>query len=269
MVKIKAGIIGCGTIGSELAKFIDTQVAHMELAAICDAVPQKAKELADNLVKRPAIIDMDRLIDGSELVIEAASKDAAKEIIRKCCDKSRNMLVMSAGAVLEDQSILDHIRKKGIHLYLPSGAIAGLDALKAVRAGEISSVTLTTRKPLKALEGAPFIAQNKIKLEDIKEETLIFEGSAAEAVSAFPANINVAALLSLAGIGPKKTRVRIFASPQLEINMHEIEVAGEFGKFTTRTENLPSPHNPKTSYLAVLSAMAMLRQIADTVRVGT
>ena len=269
MAKIKAGIVGCGAIGGELARYIDTQIPHMELVAICDAVPQKAKELADNLVRRPVIIDIAKVIENSELVIEAASKDVAKEAVRLCCVKSKDVLVMSTGGIIEDSGLLDLVRKKGIKLYFPSGAITGLDGLKGAKIGEIRSVTLTTKKPPQALAGAPFIIQNKINVENIKEETLLFEGSALEAVSGFPANINVAATLSLAGIGPKKTRVRIFASPQLNINVHEIEVTGEFGKFVTRTENLPSPKNPRTSYLAVLSAMAVLKQIADNVKVGT
>jgi len=269
MAKIKAGIIGCGTIGSEIARYIDTQLPQMELAAICDALPQKAKELADNLVRRPAIFDMDRLIEVSDLVVEAASKEVCKEVVRKCVEKGKHIMVMSTGGILENLGALDLIRKKGIHLYLPSGAIAGIDALKAAKIGEIHSVTLTTRKPPQALAGAPFIVQNNIKLGEIKEETLLFEGSALEAINAFPANINVAATLSIAGIGAKRTRVRIFASPGLEVNIHEVEVAGEFGKFIARTENLPSPKNPKTSYLAVLSAMAMLKEIAETVRIGT
>ena len=269
MDKIKVGIVGCGAIGGEIARYIDTQIPQMELVAICDTVPQKAKELADNLVRHPAIIEMDKLIENSELVVESASKDVAKEVVRKCCEKSKDILVMSTGGILEEPRLLDLVRKKGIHLYLPSGAIIGLDGLKGAKIGEIRSVTLTTRKPPQALAGAPFIIQNKIDIDNIKEETLLFEGTAIEAVAAFPANINVAATLSLAGVGPKRTMVRIFASPGLNVNVHEVEVTGEFGKFVTHVENLASAKNPKTSYLAVLSAMATLKQIADTVKVGT
>lgn len=269
MAKIKVGIIGCGAIGSELAKYIDTQIPQMQLVAICDSVLQKAKELADNLISRPSIFQMDKLIGNSDLVIESASKDVVKEVVQKCCQNSKNIFVMSTGGILENPSLLDLVKKKGINLYLPSGAIAGLDGLKGAKIGEIHSVTLTTRKPPHALAGTPFITQNSINIEEIKEEKLLFEGTALEAISAFPANINVAATLSLAGVGPKRTKVRIFASPQLNVNVHEIEVIGEFGKFVTRTENFPSPKNPKTSFLAILSAIATLREIADTVKLGT
>ncbi|OIN96122.1 aspartate dehydrogenase [Candidatus Desantisbacteria bacterium CG1_02_38_46] len=269
MEKIKVGVIGCGTIGSQLCKFIDAQLPHMALVAICDILPKKTKQLADNLINRPRILEMERLIDESDLVVESASKDVCKEIVRKCCEKGKDTMVMSTGCILENQSLLDLVRRRGVHLYLPSGAIVGLDGIKAAAIGEIESITLTTRKPPKGFEGAPFIDKNHIKLNEIKEETLLFEGTALEAVAGFPANINVAATLSLAGVGAKKTNVRILTSPQLSTNVHEIEVKGEHGRFTTSAENLPSLENPKTSYLAVLSAMATLKQIADTVKIGT
>ena len=127
---------------------------------------------------------------------------------------------------------------------------------------------MTTTKPPKALEGAPYIVKNKINLNTITTKTIIFEGSALEAVDAFPANINVAASLSIAGIGAEKTKVKIVADPNTGKNMHEIVVEGVFGKLTTSTENLPSPNNPKTSYLAVLSAISMVKKIVGNVKVG-
>jgi len=130
-------------------------------------------------------------------------------------------------------------------------------------------VVLTTSKPPAGLAGAPFVAENQIDLDEIKERTVLFEGTAQEAVKAFPANINVAASLSLAGIGPQRTQVRIIADPELSANVHQIEVIGKFGKLTTRTENLPSPSNPKTSYLAALSAVATLKSITEAAKIGT
>lgn len=269
MEKVKVGVIGCGTIGTELCRYIDIQLPNAKLVAVCDIVPGKAKELADNLVKRPKILDIDRLVDEADLVIEAASKKACGEVVRKCCEKNKNVMVMSTGGILEDIALIDLVRKQGVKMYLPSGAIVGLDGVKAAVPGDIETISLTTYKPPAGLKGAPFITKNNIKLDEIKEETLIFEGTALEAVAGFPANINVAATLSLAGLGAKKTKVRIFTSPDLKINIHEIEIKGEFGRITTRAENLPSPHNPKTSYLASLSAMATLKQICDNIKVGT
>ena len=135
--------------------------------------------------------------------------------------------------------------------------------------GRIDSVKITTRKPPKSFEGAPYVAKNRIDLKNIKQETTLFEGTAKEAVHAFPQNINVASTLSLAGAGADKVRVKIVTSPDYSKNVHEVEIEGDFGRIFTRTENLPSKANPKTSYLASLSAIAALEGIVSNFRVGT
>ena len=154
-------------------------------------------------------------------------------------------------------------------VYLPSGAVCGIDGLKSCRAGSIYSVTLTTRKPPRGLEGAPYLKEKNIRLSDIKGETVIFDGTAREAIKGFPQNVNVCAALSLAGIGADKTRVRIMTSPEYTKNIHEVRIEGDSGNISTRTENVPSKANPKTSQLAVFSAIATLEGIAKSVRVGT
>ncbi|MBA7660637.1 L-aspartate dehydrogenase [subsurface metagenome] len=176
---------------------------------------------------------------------------------------------MSVGGLLGNEDLLDLAKKKDCKIYLPSGALAGLDGVKSASVGRIDSITLTTRKPPEGLKGAPYIIRNKIDLDAIIKETVIFEGSANEAVEGFPKNINVSAALSLAGIGAEKTRVRIIADPNLKRNIHEVEVKGEFGRLVSRTENLPSPKNPKTSYLACLSAIATLKGIVSSIKIGT
>ncbi|MBI4708486.1 MAG: DUF108 domain-containing protein, partial [Candidatus Omnitrophica bacterium] len=153
-------------------------------------------------------------------------------------------------------------------IYLPSGAICGLDGVKSASLGRIDKVTLTTRKPPRSLEGAPYLVSKGINLSQIKQETLLFEGTAEEAIRGFPQNVNVCATLSIAGIGPEKTRVKIITSPFYTSNIHEVEAEGAFGRLTVRTENVPSPQNPKTSYLAALSAIATLKQILEPVKIG-
>jgi aspartate dehydrogenase len=147
--------------------------------------------------------------------------------------------------------------------------LCGIDGLKSASVGKIDSVTLTTRKPPKGLEGAPYIMKNNINLSLIKEETVIFNGTAGEAVNGFPQNVNVAAILSLAGLGAANTRVRIVTSPDYTKNVHEVEIKSRSGVITTRTENVPSKINPKTSQLAVFSAIATLKGAVNTVKMGT
>ena len=150
---------------------------------------------------------------------------------------------------------------------MPSGAVAGLDGMKGAREGGITSVTMETRKPPRGLAGAPWIEQQKIDLDSITKETLVFEGPATEAVKAFPANVNVVAAVSLASIGPDKTRIKIYAVPGQERNQHRVTIEGEFGRLTVEIENVPS-ENPRTGKLSYLSAIAMLRELGASVQIG-
>jgi aspartate dehydrogenase len=267
---VKIGLIGCGSIGGEICRAIDKGSVEGELVGITDIDSGRAQELAKNLKKGPPVLGQTELIKASDLVVEAASKAAAPGIIRETLSHSKDIMVMSVGGLLEcvDEA-LGLARSKGRHIYVPSGAIAGLDAVKASVVMPVYKVTLTSRTRPGALEGAPYVKENNIDLNSFKEPTQIFSGSAAEAIPAFPANINIAAALSLAGIGPQKTEVRIIADPGCERNSHQIEVEGDFGKLTTRTENVLAPFSPMTSYLAALSGIALLRRITSPLVVGT
>ena len=181
-------------------------------------------------------------------------------------------MVMSAGALIDDEFFNEVSRVARVHgrkIYVPSGAIVGLDNVKAAAVRSVEEVMLVTRKPPRSFEGAPFIEERKIDLSKISEETVLFEGSAREAVRLFPRNVNVSASLSLAGIGADRTRVRIIADPKADRITHEIHVRGEFGEIITKTINKPFPENPKTSYIAALSAIATLRKISGSIIVGT
>jgi len=160
---------------------------------------------------------------------------------------------MSTGGLLKFKDIKS--------IYVPSGAVCGIDGVRAAAIGKIKRVTLTTRKPPKGLRGAPYLEKRKIDIDKIKKETVIYNGTADDAVKHFPKNINVAATLSLSGIGPSRTIVRIITSPKYNTNSHEVEVEGEFGRLFTKTENVPSKQNPKTSQLAIYSALAKLKEV--------
>ncbi|MDD3420710.1 MAG: aspartate dehydrogenase [Methanocellales archaeon] len=269
---IKIGIVGCGAIGKEICRAVDKGIIKVQLVAIADRKLQAASAFASSLRSPPEVMSAAALIDVVDLVVECASQTAVREIVPSALKKGKDVMIMSVGA-LTSLELLKEItllaRKYGCKVYLPSGAIVGLDGLKSASIGKIDSVTLTTRKPLSSLERAPYIEQCKVDLSTIKESTLIFEGNAEEAVKGFPDNVNVAATLSLAGIGTQNTKIRIIADPKLERNVHEICVKGNFGKFETRVENVPSTANPKTSYLAALSAIATLRRLSDPLQIGT
>jgi len=207
-----------------------------------------------------------------QLVIEAASQDAVRQYAVKTLYKGKDLMIMSTGALLDDdlfKEISKIAKEKGKKVYLPSGAIVGLDNIKAAAVRFVDEVMLVTRKPPRSFEGAPLVEERGIDLSKLDNPLLLFEGSAREAVKLFPKNVNVSASLSLAVIGPDRTKVRIIADPQAENITHEIHVRGEFGEIMTRTVNRPFPDNPKTSYIAALSAIATLRKISGNIIVGT
>jgi len=270
---LKIGIIGCGFIGGQICRAIDTGTVNAELHAICDSSESKALELASSLKRcSPAYMKIEELLSSVDLVIESASQNAVKFIVPQVLEAGCDVMVLSVGA-LADEELRERLfglaKQNNCKLYFPSGAVVGIDGLNSASAAGISSVTLTTRKPPSGLAGAPHVVAMGIELEKIEKETLLFEGPASKAVKAFPANVNVAATISLAGIGFERTIVKVIADPALSRNVHEITVEGEFGKFTTKVENLPSPENPKTSYLAALSAISTLKKILSPVQIGT
>lgn len=271
IVMIRVGIIGCGTIGSKIAEHIDKNLkGKAKLTVICDVDLKKAERLSGTLKSRPKVTSTEGLIKSADLVVEAASSKVSGDVAGKALNAGKDVMVMSTGGLLKNyRSLFALAEKRKAHIYLPSGAICGLDGLKGAKFSKIQKVTLTTRKPPRGFEGAPYVVRNNIDLGGINDDRVLFEGDALKAMEGFPANINVAATLSLCGIGPKKTKVKIVASPAIKRNIHEIEVEGAFGKLIARTENVPSPGNPKTSYMAVLSAIATLEGILQGVKVGT
>ncbi|MCG3176141.1 MAG: L-aspartate dehydrogenase [Candidatus Omnitrophica bacterium] len=268
---IKVGIVGCGTIGRELAHACQRRfVEETSLEALWDADPSRSRKLQKSLRPKPPVLPLDILVKRCDLVIEAASRDAAPEVLRKALSLGKDVMVMSAGGLLgREKEFYELARRHRCCVYLPSGGVVGIDGLKAAHIGKIHRVTLTTRKPPQGFEDAPYVVRHGINLRNLKEERVLYEGDALSAVKGFPKNINVSAILSLAGIGSKRTKVRIIACPHMLVNIHEVYVVGDFGSFYTRTENFPSEQNPKTSRLAVLSAVATLERILKNVKLGT
>ena len=270
----RIGLLGCGAIGTEIALAIDSGKIPANLTHVFDFSKDASKKLVSKLKNKPEITENVGLLAAAplDLIVEAASQDALRDNALTILQNKKDLMVMSVGALL-DESILDIILdgckdfKKSV--YLPSGAILGLDGIRAAK-DELESVTLVTTKNPKALKGAKFFETSDIDIDKITKLTTLYDGIAKEAVRLFPANINVAALLSLAGLGSEKTKVRIVADPNTNRNTHEILAQGKFGKFSIKVENVPSESNPKTSRLAVLSAIECLRAICkQDVRVGT
>jgi aspartate dehydrogenase len=261
---LNIGIVGCGAIGRQLARALAAgKISGARLTGVCDRVESRATALAKALRPHPKVYDLPELARRCELLIETASMAALPEVAGVALKNRRDLLVLSVGALIGATDWFARFARAGCRLYHPSGAVAGLDGLRAAAIlGGLRQVTLTTRKPPSGLAGAPYFKTRGLDPLGIKKPTVIFSGSARRAVKAFPQNINVAAAVSLAGLGPDKTRVQIIADPAARRNSHTIAARGTFGTLTTTTENFPSEDNPKTSVLAGLSALALIAELA-------
>jgi len=268
-------MVGCGTIATEIANSIATGTVPADLSVVYGHHSDRIAKIRDQFQPKNSPRDAETIADvtDTDLVIEAAGQKAVDEIVVDALEEGCSCLLMSVGALADEDlrsEVIDTAAASSGRIYLPSGAIAGLDAIKAAgNAGELESVSLQTTKPPAGLEGAPYFEDNDITLKSIEGRTVVFEGAANKAATAFPSNINIAMALSLAGIGPDETTVRIVADPNEESNIHRITADGGVGRIETEVRNVPSPSNPKTSYLAALSAIEKLRSLTTTVEVGT
>lgn len=271
MIKeMKIGVVGCGTIGCEIVTAVSNrELRGYVLAALCDVDEGKAQRLSARLDLAVEISDLDTLIAASDIVFEATNKTSMPQVARKALSAGKMVLVMSGGGFADDPSVLDLAAEKGGLLYCPSGAICGVDGILAAREAGLQRVRITSTKHPKSLSGAPFLKEHNISVDDLSEAKTVFEGSAREAIAAFPANVNVSITLSTAGLGIDRTEVRIVADPACERTKHEIFAEGDFGSIQTITEGNVAPSNPRTGYLAILSAKAALRKINSRVCIGT
>lgn len=267
---LKLGVIGCGAIGSRIALSVQDELRSIyAVKGLFDIDTDKARALAKRLGSFSVVkASIDQLISSVDVVVEAVNTDSVSDITAKALMANKTILAMSVGKVLRAKGLFDIARSGRGKLLLPSGAIAGLDAIKAASLSGLKSVTLTTRKPPEGFAGNMFLHNAGIDLDTISTDTVLFEGGVSEAVKRFPQNINVAATLALAA-GLSKVKVCIVASPGCIRNSHEVLCESKSGTIRTITENIPCPDNAKTSYLAVLSGIQVLKELADRVKIGT
>jgi aspartate dehydrogenase len=207
-----------------------------------------------------------------DAAIEAASHGAVREHLVALLEAGVGVVVLSAGALIDDtlrEAAQGAARRTGALLFVPSGGIGGLDALKTACLAGVDEASIQVAKPPAAWKGIPYVESRGFKLEGLEGPLTLFEGTAREGVPHFPQNVNIAAILSLAGIGPDRTRLKVVADPGLELNTHTIRVSGRSGRFTLVLENVPAPENPKTSWLACYSALAALQALGSPIRYGT
>ncbi len=277
MQKLKLGLVGCGAIGEGIALFLDKELREKAyLWAICDKDLEKAELLTQRLSFSPRILPLKELIPAVDLVIEAASVEAAKLILKEAIKFRKDVFILSVGALIENSFFIQELEKRQINLYVPSGAICGIDGIGALSLAKIKRISLITTKPPASLP-AGYLEKKGISLAHLKKERLVFKGSVKEAIRYFPQNINVAATLLLASsdfgkkftLSKKKIAVYIKVDPKIKRNLHRIEIYTDQAKIIMSVENLPSQMNPKTSALAILSSQYLLKKIFSSFKIGS
>ncbi|NKC12549.1 MAG: aspartate dehydrogenase [Gammaproteobacteria bacterium] len=264
------GIGGLGAIGLTVAKAVDQcQIPGLALGAVASRDKVKAARQIADFENITRVVERAQLAQLADVVVEAAPAAAFGSIAYPAVEAGRVLIPASAGQLLERPDLLAQAGRTGARIIVPTGALLGLDAVRAANEGHIECVTMETRKPPNGLAGAPYLVANAIAVDGLKEPLLVFDGTARAAARGFPANVNVAAALSLAGIGADRTRIKIWADPTVSRNTHTIKVEADSVRFEMKIENVPSLQNPRTGKLTPLSVLATLRALVAPVKAGT
>lgn len=266
---MKVGIAGFGTIGKPVAAALSRGIDGLELAAICSGDREKARRNMEGICDPVPVVGPDELAQMCDVVVECVPKAVFRDIAEPALRAGRTLITVSGAGLLQHPDIVEIARANGAQIILATGALLGLDGLRAAAEGNITEVRMITRKPPYSLKGAPYLVEHGIDIDNLDAPLKLFEGTAREGAAGFPANVNVAAAVGLAGIGPDRTTLEIWADPALDRNTHRIEVDADSARFSFFIENVPSPENPGTGKITPLSVIATLRGLTAPLKVGT
>lgn len=268
MTPTRIGVAGLGAVGRTVTRALAQGMFGLELGAVAAHNHVKARDWLEQEGISCPIIKLEAMPSHADLLVECALAAVLDDICRPMLSARKRVMVLSAGALLSHPDLIELAEHKGGQIIVPTGALIGLDAVTAAAQGVVHSVRMISRKPPQNLAGAPYIVENGIVLDGLAEAKCVFSGSARDAARGFPANVNVVAALSLAGIGPDRTMIEIWADPGVTRNCHAIEVDADSARFSMSIENIPS-ENPKTSRITALSVLAALAKLHAPVRIGT
>ena len=274
MAVMTVAIGGLGAIGLTVAKALDPAegqggIAGLRLVAVSELDRDKAAAGLAGFAAPPEIVEPEELASRADIVVEALPAALFQRIAVPALQAGRVFVPCSVGALLGHMQLVKLAQEKGARIVVPTGALVGLDAVRACAEGPVESITIETRKPPRGLAGAPWLVKNNIDVLAVTEPVCVFEGNAVDAAAGFPANANVAAALALAGIGPVRTRVKIWADPGVDRNIHTIRVEAGAARLTMTVEGVPTETNPRTGKLSPLSVIACLRGLVATLKVGS
>ena len=265
----RVAIAGFGAIGRVVAEALDRGIDGLALTAVSARDTARAVRAMAGFAHPVPVLPVARLAEVADIVVECAPAALLRDIAEPALAAGRTLIVLSCGALLDNSDLIDLARRQKGRILVPTGALLGLDAVQAAAEGHISRIHMITRKPPTGLDGAPYLVEHGISVAGLDQALRVFTGTAREAARGFPANVNVAAALALAGIGPDRTTIEIWADPAVDRNIHRIEVEADAARFTLQIENVPSDDNPKTGRLTPLSVIALLRKLSSPLAIGT
>ena len=267
---IRVAVAGLGAIGFEVARALDREtLPGLALTAVAARDLDRARARCARFRRSPAVRVAGELPGLADVIVECAPAAAFSSIARPALEAGRTVVCVSVGALLDHPDYAGLAAERGGRILVPSGALLGLDAVQAAALGEVDEVRMVTRKPPSGLDGVPWLLEQGIDVHALAVPTRVFEGTAREGARHFPANVNVAAALGLAGVGPERTRLEIWVDPSITRNTHEIFVEAAAARLTLRIENVPSPDNPRTGRLVAPSVLATLAKLTSPLVVGT
>src|SRR4051795_1744276 len=267
---LRVGIAGFGTIGKVVAQHLDRGIDGVALAAVSARDLGRAERAMAGFARPVPVVPLSELAEADlDIVVECAPASLLRDIAEPALRAGRMLITLSCGALLDNFDLVDLAGRHGGRILVPTGALLGLDAVQAAAQGEIARVHMITRKPPEGLDGAPYLIEHNIAVIGIWKRQCVFSGSAREAARGFPANVNVAAALALAGIGPDRTTIEIWADPEVDRNIHRIEVEADTVRLKLEIENVSSVENPRTGRLTPLSVVALLGKLGSPLAIGT
>ena len=265
----RVAIAGFGAIGKVVARQVDRGIDGLELVAVSARDAARAEAAMADFARPVPVLPLAKLGDIAHIVVECAPAAVLRDLAEPALAQGRTVIVLSCGALLDNFDLVALARRKGGRILVPTGALLGLDAVQAAAVGEVTRVQMITRKPPNGLAGAPYLVENAISVDGLNQPKLVFSGTAREAARGFPANVNVAAALALAGIGPERTKIDIWADPGVDRNMHRIEVEADAARFSLEIAGVPTAENPRTGKMTPLSVIALLRKLSSPLAIGT
>jgi aspartate dehydrogenase len=267
---MKLAIAGLGAIGLPVARHVDAgHVPGLTLVAVSVRDEAKARKAISGFRQPPQLIGLAALAEVADVIVECLPSKHFLEVAEPAIARGRIFMPLSVGALIDHMQLVELAGKSGARIIVPTGALLGLDAVRATAEGKIVSATIVTRKPPAGLAGAPLLVARGLSVDDLKAPLQVFAGSAREAITGFPANVNVSVALSLAGIGPDRTRVEIWADPGVTRNTHTVTVKSDSSDLTMTIENIPDTDNPRTGRITALSVLAALRRLTSPLVVGS